>query len=133
MRRTKNRTIQARINTSSATISIALISITTTGPSEPVVFKVNYRSFCRIRIGEVIVSLFALSAVDYWFQPWSIQTKHYKIGMCYFSAMYAALRRKRKDWFALNHENVSERSDMTTQGLLYQWDSTMKIQLSVMV
>jgi hypothetical protein len=133
MRRTKNRTIQARINTSSATRSIALISITTTGPSEPFVFKVNYRSFCRIRIGEVIVSLFALSAVDYWFQPWSIQTKHYTIGMCYFSAKYAALRRKRKDWFALNHENVSERSDMPTQGLLYQWDSTMKIQLSVMV
>jgi len=120
MRRTKNRTIQARINTSSDTRSIAIISITTTDPSEPFVFKVNYRSFCSNRIGDVIVSVFALSAVDRGFQPRSVQTKHYKIGVCCFPAKNAALMRKRKYWFALNHENMSERSDMTIQGLLYQ-------------
>ena len=117
MRRTKNRTIQARTNTSSDTRSISLISITTTGPSEPFVFKVNYRSFCSNRIGDVIVSVFALSSVDHGFQARSVQTKLYKIGICWFSAKHAALRRKRKDWFALNHENVYERSVMTTQGL----------------
>ena len=117
MRRTKNRTIQARINTSSDTRSISLISITTTGQSEPFVFKVNYRSFCRIRIGDVIVSVFALSAVDHGFHARSVQTKLYTIGICCFSAKHAALQRKRKDWFALNHENVYERSVMTTQGL----------------
>jgi hypothetical protein len=34
------------------------------------------------------------------------QTKDYKIGISYFSAKHAALRRKTKDWLALN--NVSE-------------------------
>ena len=48
------------------------------------------------------------------------QTKDYKIGICCFSARHAALRRKSKDWLARNQNNVSEWSDMSTCGLLFQ-------------
>jgi hypothetical protein len=34
------------------------------------------------------------------------QTKDYEIGICYFSAKQAALRRKSKDWLAQNRDNV---------------------------
>jgi hypothetical protein len=34
---------------------------------------------------------------------------------------------------ARNQNNVSELSDMSTCGLLFQWTSTIKIQLSVLV
>jgi hypothetical protein len=40
---------------------------------------------------------------------------------------------KSKDWLARNQNNVSEWSDMSTHGLLFQWDSTIKIQLSVLI
>ena len=48
------------------------------------------------------------------------QTKDYKIGIYYFSAKYAAFRCKRKDWLAHNSDNVSEWSDLSTHGLLFQ-------------
>ena len=48
------------------------------------------------------------------------QTKDYKIGICYFSAKHAALRRKSKDGLARNQNNVSEWNDMSTRGLLFQ-------------
>ena len=54
------------------------------------------------RIGGVMVSVLASSAVDRGFEPRSGQTKDYEIGMCCFSAKHAALRRKRKDWLARN-------------------------------
>jgi hypothetical protein len=60
------------------------------------------------------------SAVDRGFEPQSGQTKHYKIGICCFSAKHAALRRKSKDWLAWNQNNVSEWSDISTRGLLFQ-------------
>ena len=41
------------------------------------------------------------------------------------------LRRKSKDWLAWNQNNVSEWSDMSTRGLLFQWAGTIKIQLNV--
>ena len=85
------------------------------------------------RIGGVMVSVLASSAVDHGFKPWSGQTKDYKIGICCFSAKYAALRRKSKDWLARNQNNVSERSDIYTRGLLFQWANTIQIQLSVLV
>jgi hypothetical protein len=34
---------------------------------------------------------------------------------------------------ARNKDNVSEWSDMSIRGLLFQWDRTEKIQLSVLV
>jgi len=75
----------------------------------------------------------ASSAADRGFEPRSSQTKDYKIGTCCFSAMHAALRRKSKDWLARNQNNVSEWSCMSIRGLLFQWTSTIKIQLSVLV
>jgi len=37
-----------------------------------------------------------------------------------------ALRRRNKDWFARNQNNVSVWSDMSILGLLFQWASTMQ-------
>jgi hypothetical protein len=72
------------------------------------------------RIVGVMVSVLASSAVDHGFGPRSCQTKDYKIGICCFSAKQAALRRKSKDWLAQNQNNVSEWSDMSIRGLLFQ-------------
>ena len=67
------------------------------------------------RIGRVMGSVLASSAVDRGFEIRSGQTKDYKIGICCFSAKPAALRRKRKDWLARDQNNVSEWSDMSTR------------------
>jgi len=40
-----------------------------------------------------MASILALSAVDWEFEPRSVQTKDYKIGICCLSAKHAALRR----------------------------------------
>ena len=72
------------------------------------------------RIGGVMISVLASSAVDRGFEPWSSETKYYAIGICCFSAKHAALRRKSKDWLARNQNNVSEWSDISTRGLLFQ-------------
>jgi hypothetical protein len=66
-----------------------------------------------------MVSMLASSVVDRGFEPWSGQTKDYKIGICCLSAKHTALRRKSKDQFARNQNTVSERSDMSTRGLLF--------------
>jgi hypothetical protein len=42
------------------------------------------------RIGGVMVSVVGSSEVDRGFEPWSGQTKDYKIGICSFSANHAA-------------------------------------------
>ena len=68
----------------------------------------------------VMVSVLASSAVDRGFGSRSGQIKDDKIGICSFSAKHAALRRKSKDWLALNQNNVSEWSDMSTRRLLFQ-------------
>ena len=67
-----------------------------------------------------MVSVLATSAVDRVFEPWSGQTKDYKIGICCFSAKHVALRRKSKDWLARNQNNVFEWNDMSTLGLFFQ-------------
>ena len=72
------------------------------------------------RIGGVMVSELALSVVDRGFEPRLGKTKDYKIDICCFCVKYAALRRKSKDWLARNQNNVSEWSDMSTPGLLFQ-------------
>jgi hypothetical protein len=41
--------------------------------------------------------------------------------------------RKSKDWLARNQDNVSEWGDMSIRGLLFQWTSTIQIELSVLV
>ena len=85
------------------------------------------------RIGGIMVSVLTSSAVDCGFEPRSGQIKDYKIGICCFFDKHAALRRKSKDWLARNQNNVSEWSDMSTRGLLFQWASTIKIQLCMLV
>ena len=72
------------------------------------------------KIGGVVVGVLASSAVDRGFELRSGQTKDCKIGICCFSAKYAALRRKSKDWLVRNQNNVSEWSDMSTRRLLFQ-------------
>jgi hypothetical protein len=61
------------------------------------------------------------------FELRSGQTKNYNIGICCFSAKHAhaALRRQRKDLLSRNQNNVSEWSDMSTRGLLFQWASVL--------
>ena len=85
------------------------------------------------RFGGVKVSVIAPSAVDHGFEPRSGQTKDSKIYICCFSAKHKALGSKSKDWLAQSQDNVSEWSDMSICGLLFQWTSTIKIQLSILV
>jgi hypothetical protein len=79
------------------------------------------------------VSVLSSSVVDRGFETRSGETKDYKIGICCFFARHAALRRKSKDLLARNQNNVSEWSNMSTCRLLFQWTSTIKIKLSVLV
>ena len=72
------------------------------------------------RIIDVMINVFSSSAVDQVFEPRSGETKDYTIGMCCFSAKRTSLRIKNKDWSTLNQDNVSERSDMSIRGLLFQ-------------
>jgi hypothetical protein len=62
--------------------------------------------------------------------PRSGQTKDYEIGICCFSA---TLKSKSNDRLARNQNNVSEWSNMSIRGLLFQSASTIKIQLSVLL
>jgi hypothetical protein len=59
----------------------------------------------------IIVSVLASSVADRGFEPWSNQTKDYKIGICCFSTKHAVLRRKSKDWLVWNQDNVFEWDD----------------------
>jgi hypothetical protein len=60
-------------------------------------FGLTVSSVCGNRIGGVMVSVFASSAVDREFEPRSGQTKDDKIDICCFSAKHAALMSKIKD------------------------------------
>jgi hypothetical protein len=51
-------------------------------------------------IGGIMVRVLALSAVDHGFEPRTVKTKNYKIGICCFSAKYTALRR-RTGWLGI--------------------------------
>ena len=77
-------------------------------------------------VGNVIVSVLALSAVDREFESRSGQTKDYQLVFVAYNAKHAELRRKSKDWLARNQGNVSEWSDMSICRLLSQWASTIK-------
>jgi hypothetical protein len=84
-------------------------------------------------IGVIMVSGLTSSVVDCGFKSRSGKINDNKIGICFFSAKHAALRRKSKDWLAQNQNNVSEWSDMSTGRMLFQWASAIKIQRSVLV
>jgi hypothetical protein len=63
--------------------------------------KMKFRNVTAILVRMV-------SVVDRGFELRSGQTKDYTIGLCCFSAKYAALRSVSKDWLARNKNNVSE-------------------------
>ena len=67
-----------------------------------------------------MISVHTSGSIDRGFEPRSDQMKYYIIGICCFSAMHEALRRKSKDWLTLNQDNVSECGDMSIRGLLFQ-------------
>ena len=67
-----------------------------------------------------MVSVLASCAIDREFESRSGKTKGYNIGICCFSVKHASLKRKIKDWLARNQNSVSEWSDMSTRGLLFQ-------------
>ena len=56
----------------------------------------------------VVISMFASSVVDHWFEPQLCQTEDYKIDICCFTAKDSALRNKSKDGLAWNQDNKSE-------------------------
>ena len=77
--------------------------------------------YFRNRIGCEMVSVLALSVVDRGSSPGRAKPK--KIKLVFVASplfKHAALRRERKDWLALNQNNVSQWSDMSTRGLLFQ-------------
>ena len=76
------------------------------------------------RIGGVMVSVLDSSAINRGFELRSGQTKEYKIGTCCFSAKHTTLKRTSKDWLAQSQDNVSEWSDMSTRGLLFQFQKS---------
>jgi hypothetical protein len=80
-----------------------------------------------------MVTMLPSNSVDRGFEPWSGQTKDYKIGICCFSAKHAVLRRKSKDWLGRNQDNVSEWDYTSILGRLFQWANTIKIQLNMLV
>jgi hypothetical protein len=65
------------------------------------------------RIGGVMVSVLAPSAVDREPKSRLGQIKDYKIGICCFSSKHATLRNKRKDCLARNQDNIFEWGDMS--------------------
>ena len=60
------------------------------------IYETENSLFLENRIGGVMVSMLALSAVDCEFQPRSLQIKDYKIGICFFFAKHAALKRQQR-------------------------------------
>jgi hypothetical protein len=69
---------------------------------------------------DVIVSVLASGVVDHGFETRLRQIKDYQVGICCFFTKHTALRRKSKDWLALNQDNVSEWGNMSVRGLLFQ-------------
>ena len=67
-----------------------------------------------------MVSVLAPIVVDRGFEPRSGETKDDNISVCCFSANHTALTRKNHDWLARNQNNVSDWSDMSFRGLLFQ-------------
>ena len=68
-----------------------------------------------------MISVFVSSAIDRGFELRSGQIEDYKTGIYRFSAQQnTVLRRKSKDQFTLNQDNLSVLNHMFIRGLLYQ-------------
>ena len=74
-----------------------------------------------------MVRMFALSAVDPWFEPQSHQIKDDKTGtcICCFTAKHAAWTRKSKDWLVQYTANIIIISSNVTW---YSWKIALKQQ-----
>jgi hypothetical protein len=79
-----------------------------------------------------MVSVLAMSAIDRGLNPRSDQTIDYDIGIRCFFDYHVSLRNKIKDWLAWNPKNVSYMRDMSFVDL-FQWASSIEIQLSMLV
>ena len=77
-------------------------------------------------IGCVMASMLAWSVVNPAFEPRSCQTKNNKIGICCFSVEHTAIRRKSKSGW-LRIRICLNGATSSTQGLLFQWASIIKI------
>jgi hypothetical protein len=80
----------------------------------------NYTHYVKL-----ITFLWMIGGGRSWFWSRSGQTKDYYMCMGCFSAKYAPLRNKNKDWFALNHYNFQRGMFMSTRGLLIHWASNI--------
>ena len=74
----------------------------------------------KTRIGGVMLSVLSSRVEDHGFEHRTDQTEDYKIGNCCSSTKHAALRSIRKEWLAQKQNNVSEWSEISTSGLLFQ-------------
>jgi hypothetical protein len=81
-----------------------------------------------------MVKVLPSSMVDRWLlESRSGQTLDYEIGICCLSANHIAIKRKSKDWLARNQDNMSGWDNMSIRGLLFQWATSMQIQLNVLI
>jgi hypothetical protein len=71
-------------------------------------------------IGDVMVSVLASNAVYRVFEPLSGQTKNYTVGFYFFAAKRLGLSGKSEYWSPRNQDNVSEWSNTSIHGLLFQ-------------
>ena len=92
----------------------------------------KHATFLPINCGVIPLKVFFFlwtyisNVVDHGFEPRSVQNQ--RLGICGFSAKHAAFGKKSKEWLARNHDE-SEWGDMFIPGLLFQWASTIKLQL----
>ena len=84
-------------------------------------------------VGDVMVSVLSSSAVDRRFKFRSGEPKTIILVYFCFSVKHTALSRKKNDWLARNQDKVFEWSYMSIRKLLFQWVSTIKVRLSVLV
>ena len=88
-------------------ISICVIEELTLKYNNTVLFQMEFQgSLNQDRIGGVMVSVVASSAVDREIEHRSGQTNDYETGICCLSTKHEVLRRKSKDWLTRNQDNV---------------------------
>ena len=104
----------------------------------------SWWNLCRadVRFSKHIGSMLTYSAVDCGFEPWSGHQKLYNWYLILLCKAHtdSVLRSKRKDWWARNLDNMSERSDMSTRRLLYHsltlrfyiWEFLLLMKLNIM-
>jgi hypothetical protein len=97
------------------------------------IFCEHCSSFIQNRIVCEMVSVLAWRVIDRWYEDWSGQTKDYKNGISCLIAKYASLKSKDNDWLTQNQDNVSQWSDMSTNELLFQCATTIKLQQNLLV